>query len=112
VGDATPAHSGEVAEAGAGASYRGSEVTGVGQDRRERPDELTGGVLATRPRLGVRERWRESSRRVMVTPARNPSRGGGGESGALRLGLAPASAGECYEPTQGHGARLNWPVTA
>jgi hypothetical protein len=52
---------GEVAGAGVGVSYRGSEVTEVGQDRREEPDELTSGVLATRPRPEMGERRRESS---------------------------------------------------
>jgi hypothetical protein len=50
--------SGEVAGAGAGVSYMGSEVTEVGQDRREEPDELTGGVSAMRPGPKVEERRR------------------------------------------------------
>jgi hypothetical protein len=82
-GSATPTHGGEVARAGAGVGYRGSEVTGVGQDRREGPDKLTGGVPAMRPRPGARERRRESFRRIGVTPVRNPIRWEG-ESGALR----------------------------
>jgi hypothetical protein len=52
-----------------------------------------------------------SSRQVGVTPARNPDCGEG-ESGVLRLGIPPAREEECYGPTQGHNARLNWPVTA
>jgi hypothetical protein len=44
--------------------YRGFEVAEVGQDRRGEPDELTGGVPATRPGLEMGERWRESSGRV------------------------------------------------
>jgi hypothetical protein len=109
-GGAAPAHGGEVAGAGAGAGYRGSEVTGVGQDRREGPRELAGGVPATRPRPKAGERQRESSGRVGITPARNPSRGEG-ESGTLRLGLAPAREGECYGPTRGLGMGPNWPDT-
>jgi hypothetical protein len=42
----------------------------------------------------ARERRRESSERIEGTPARNPDRGEG-ESGALRLRLAPAREGEC-----------------
>jgi hypothetical protein len=102
---------GEVAGAGAGVGYRGSEVTGVGQDLREGPSELTGGIPATRPGPEMREQWRESFGRVRVTPARNTGRGQG-QSGALRLGQAPTRVGECYGSTQGHDARLNWPVTA
>jgi hypothetical protein len=108
---AAPVHGGEVAGAGASASYRGSEVTGVGQDRREGPDELAGGVLATRPRPGARERQRESSARVGVTTARNPGNEEG-ESGVLRLGLALTREGECYGPTQWLGTGSIWPDTA
>jgi hypothetical protein len=54
----------EVTGAGAGVGYSGSKVVGVGQDRRGEPSEHTGGVLATRPMLGMGERWRESSGRV------------------------------------------------
>jgi hypothetical protein len=57
-------HGGEVARARVGAGYMGYEVTGVGQDRREGPDELAGGVLATRSRPGAIERQRENSGRV------------------------------------------------
>jgi hypothetical protein len=110
VGGAPPAHDGEVVGARTGAGYRGFEVTRVGQDRWEGSGELTGGVSATRPRLGARERWGESSGRVMVTPARNPGHREG-ELGVLRLGLASARVGGCYGPTQGYGVRLNWPVT-
>jgi hypothetical protein len=49
---------GEVAEALAGVGYRGSEVTGVGQFRREEPDEHTCGVSATRPGPEMGERRR------------------------------------------------------
>jgi hypothetical protein len=62
---------------------------GVGQDRREEPGEVTGGVPATRPGPEMGERWRRSSGRVRVTPARNAGHGEG-QLGALRLGLAPA----------------------
>jgi hypothetical protein len=110
-GGTAPAHSGEFTGARAGAGYRGSEATGVGQDRREGPDKLGGGVPATRPRPGARERQRESSRRIRVTPVRNPNHGEG-ESSMLRFGLSSVREGECYGPMQGHSARLNWPVTA
>jgi hypothetical protein len=40
----------------------------------------------------------ESSGRVGVTPARNPSRGEG-QSSALRLRLALTRVGKCYGPT-------------
>jgi hypothetical protein len=49
-------HGGEVARARVGAGYMGYEVTGVGQDRREGPGELAGGVPATRSRPGAIER--------------------------------------------------------
>jgi hypothetical protein len=74
VGAAAPAHGGEVIGAGAGAGYRGSKVTGAGQDR-QGPSELTGGVPDTRPRLGARERRRESFGRVEITSTRNFGRG-------------------------------------
>jgi hypothetical protein len=51
-GGVTPTHGDEVDGARAGAGYRGSEVTGVGQDRQEGPGELTSGVPAKRPRPG------------------------------------------------------------
>jgi hypothetical protein len=111
VGGAAPAHGGEVAGAGAGAVYRGFEITGVSQDRREGPNELASGVPAMIPRSEAREHQRESSRRVGVTPARNPDRREG-ESSVLRLGLALAREGEFYGPTQRHNARLNWPPIA
>jgi hypothetical protein len=47
-----------------GCGYRGSEVAGVGQDRRGEPSEHTGGVLATRPGPHMGERRRESFGRV------------------------------------------------
>jgi hypothetical protein len=59
----------------------------------------------------ARERWRDSSRRVGVTPARNPGRREG-ESGALRLGLAPVRQGECHGLTQGLETGPIWPGTA
>jgi hypothetical protein len=90
--------------------YRGSKVTGVGQDRREEPGELTGGVPATRPGPEMGERRRGTSGWVEVTPARNPGREEG-KSGALRLGLAPTRVGECSGPTQGHETGLGWPIT-
>jgi hypothetical protein len=61
VGGVAPIQGSEVAEAGAGAGYKGSEVTRVGQDGREGPNELAGGFPATRLRPGAREWWRESS---------------------------------------------------
>jgi hypothetical protein len=100
----------EVAGARAGVGYRGSEVTGVGQDRREGPDKLTGGIPATRPGPETRERWRESSGWVEVTPASNPDRGEG-QSGALRLRLASTRVGKCYGPTQRHDTGPIWPDT-
>jgi hypothetical protein len=99
-GSAAPAHGGEVTGARAGAGYRGSEVIGVGQDWREGPDELAGGVPATRLRPGARERWRESSGRIRVTPARNSDHGEG-ESGVLRLGLAPTGKGKAMGQHRG-----------
>jgi hypothetical protein len=54
VGGVAPIQGSEVAEAGAGAGYKGSEVTRVGQDRREGPSELAGGVPTTRSRQGAR----------------------------------------------------------
>jgi hypothetical protein len=110
-GGAAPAHGGVVTRAGAGAGYRGPEVTGVGQDLREGPDELVGGVPATRPRPGARERRRESFERVGITLARNPSHGEG-ESGVLRLVLAPVREEECYGTTHGLGMGSIWPDTA
>jgi hypothetical protein len=59
----------------------------------------------------VRERRRGGSRRVEVTPTRNPGRGEG-ESGVLGLGLAPAWGGECYGPTQELGTGPIWSDTA
>jgi hypothetical protein len=84
----------DIGAPGAGAGYRGSEVSRVGQDRREGPGELTGGVSNTRPRPRVRERRRESSGQIGGNPARNPGHMEG-ESGALRLGLAPAREWKC-----------------
>jgi hypothetical protein len=46
LGGAAPAHGGRVAGDEAGAGSRGFEVTGVGQDRRGGPDDLTGGTPA------------------------------------------------------------------
>jgi hypothetical protein len=89
---------GEVAGARAGVGYTGFEVTGVGQDRREGPGELTGVIPATRQGPETRERRRESFERVEVTPARNLGRGER-QSSALRLGLAPTRVWECYGPT-------------
>jgi hypothetical protein len=63
-GGAALAHGGKVAGAGVGVGYSGSEVVGVGQDRRGEPSEHTSGVLATRPRPEMGERRRESSERV------------------------------------------------
>jgi hypothetical protein len=74
---AAPTHDGEVVGARAGIGYRGFKVTGFGQDRREGPDELAGGVLATGPIARARERWRDSSSRFRVTPARIPAAGRG-----------------------------------
>jgi hypothetical protein len=102
---------GEVAEARAGLGCRGSEVAGVGQDRRGEPNEHTSGVFATRPGPEMGQRQRESSGRVRVTPARNPSRGEK-QSSAIGLGLAPVGVGKCYEPTPGHETGLSWPDTA
>jgi hypothetical protein len=51
---------------------------------------------------GTRERQRECPERVRITPVRNPGHREG-ESGALKLGLAPAREGECYGPQQGLG---------
>jgi hypothetical protein len=58
------AHGGEIAEAGAGVGYSGSEVAGVGQDRQGEPGEHTSGVLATKPGPEMGERRRESSEHV------------------------------------------------
>jgi hypothetical protein len=99
-GGAVPAHGGKVTGVGAGVGSRGFEVTEVGQDRREGPSELTGGTSATRPRPETRERRRECSGRVGVTPARNLGHGEG-QSGALRLILAPVKEGECHGSKQG-----------
>jgi hypothetical protein len=49
---------GEVTGAMAGVGYRGSKVTGVGQNRREEPGEHTGGIPATRPGPEMGERYR------------------------------------------------------
>jgi hypothetical protein len=51
--------------------------------------EHTGGAPATRTGSRMGERWRECSGRVGVTPVRKPGHREG-ESGVLRLGLAPA----------------------
>jgi hypothetical protein len=59
-----------------------------------------------RTELGTREWRRERFGRIRVTPASNPGREEG-ESGALRLGLAPAREGEHYGPKQGRGDGLN-----
>jgi hypothetical protein len=96
----------EVAGAGAGVGYRGSEVTRVAQDWREEPDELTGWIPTMRSRPEMGERQKGSSGLIGVTPMRNPD-GGVGQSSALRLRLVPARVGECYGPTQRHGMRAN-----
>jgi hypothetical protein len=96
-GGAAPAHGGDVSGVGAGACSRGYEVTGVSQDRREGPDKLIGGTLATRPGPETRERQRECSGQVGLIPARNPGHGVG-QSGVLRLGLALAKEGEHHGP--------------
>jgi hypothetical protein len=55
---------------------------------------------------GTRERQRELSGWVGVTPARNPGHGEG-KSGALRPGLAPVRGKRRLGPRHRHGARLN-----
>jgi hypothetical protein len=64
-------------------------------------------VSATRLGLEMGEQRRGSSGRVGVTPTKNLGREEG-RLGVIRLGLALARIGECYEPTQGHGSGLNW----
>jgi hypothetical protein len=71
---------GEVARVGAGASYGSSEVTGAGPKRSGRRGELTGGVVATRPRSEMGEWLREDTRRVGVTPVRDSGRREGAEA--------------------------------
>jgi hypothetical protein len=58
-------------------SYGGSGFAGAGQSRRGRHDELTGGVVATRPGSDRGERRGKGSRRVGVTPVRDSGRGEG-----------------------------------
>jgi hypothetical protein len=69
--------------------------------------ELTSGAPATRTGPEVRERRRECTGRVGITPARNPSHRERG-SGALKLELAPAREGEHYGPQQGLRTRPIW----
>jgi hypothetical protein len=59
----------------------------------------------------MRERRREHSRQVGVTPASNPSHKEL-KSVALRPGLAPVREVECYGPNQGPGVGLNQPAIA
>jgi hypothetical protein len=73
-GGAALAHGGEVAEAGAGVSYGGSEAGGVGPNCRGGLGEHVEGVSATRPGSKMGEWRRESSERVRVTLARNSDR--------------------------------------
>jgi hypothetical protein len=54
-GGAAPDRVDEVARAQESAGSRGFKVTGVGQDRREGPDELTGGTPAARMGPETRE---------------------------------------------------------
>jgi hypothetical protein len=58
-GGAAPLRGGGVTEVGAGVSYGGSGVTGVGQRGRERHDELNGGEEATSSRAERGEQRRQ-----------------------------------------------------
>jgi hypothetical protein len=62
--------------------------------------------MAVRTRPGTRERRREFSGRVEITPVRNPSRGDG-ESGVLRLGLALVRGEIHLGLRHGHWTGLN-----
>jgi hypothetical protein len=83
LGGATPIRCGEVTGDGVGAGSKGFEVTGVGQDRRGGPDELTSGAPAVRIGLGTRERQRVRSVRIGITPVSNPGHEEG-KSGVIR----------------------------
>jgi hypothetical protein len=73
---------------------------------------LANSLVGFRPRdQDQGERMTEGKLRVGRGNSGEESRPLGGGSGALRLGLAPAREGECYEQMQGHGARLNWLAT-
>jgi hypothetical protein len=76
-GGAAPLRGGEVAGVEAGASWVGSEVTGVGQRGRGRHDELNGGEEATNPRAERGERRWEGLRRVGETSVSDSGRGEG-----------------------------------
>jgi hypothetical protein len=98
--------------AGDKADYvRGSGVAGVGWNWLGGPGKLTSEAPATRTGPEARERWRGYSKGVGVTPLRNPGHREG-ESGMLRLGLAPATEGERYGPQPGLKTRLIWPAGA
>jgi hypothetical protein len=102
---------GEVTGARVAVGYRGSEVAKVGQDRRGEPDEHTSGVLATRPRLEMGERLRESSERVGGN-SREESRPRGEAIECDRARANSCGVGECYGPTPGHRSGLSWSNTA
>jgi hypothetical protein len=104
-----PLRSGGVAGDKPDTAFGGSGVTGVGQDWRGGPDELIGWTPVARTGPGMRERRRELSGRVRITPARNLGRGEG-KSGALRPGLASARGERCLGPRFRHEMGPNRPA--